>query len=969
MSAPRKINNLLWGLVAIALGVSAQSCLARNHAFSAGILYVVAVIFIIYALRRHPGPVAPAMPASGVRFRSIAHRLGLASVALAGLLTVLALRQFAAREVPLSAWLLYSGSLALLVTAAFSLDRGQAEVVKERLWSRTELGLFLLIFAVAAFMRLYRFDQFPFGTWYDEADNGLYALRILEDSHYRPVYVESTNLPAHYLYLVAISFHLLGATTLAIRAVSVAMGLATVAAAYLTGRELFGRRMGLVLAFLLAVSRWNVNFSRIGVHGVSTPLFELLATGFLLRGLRRQRFTDFTWAGLSLGLGLCFYASFRLFPLVMAFFLLHQFVVQRGFLRRHWMGLLVFGLVAVIAVAPAVQFAFRQPEVFWARARQTSVFTGKTREQGWQAVKENVRKHLLMFNYRGDPNGRHNLPGEPMLDPVSGALMVLGVGLCLLRGRHPRSLLLPIWLGVMLCPGIFSLDFEAPQSLRAIGSLPVAYLLAVVPLEGLWREWERGIGQRRTGYFVCLLLLLSGQIGYTNYQIYFYRQARDFASWNAFSTAETITGHILAELGDSVEFHVISLYHNHPTVRFLARNVTQYHRFETNDSLPLRQPAKKDVVLILDLERQSVYGEAQRYYPRATFKEYKPPFEGPTVLYFVRLTQADITDIQGLEGSYYHGNDWTGEPALIRQDASLRFDWRDGVPLLLPFSVEWKGILSTARYGPRRLILYAPDHAELYLDETLLLKGKGEMSTEVTLARGNHALRLRAIGAEGHFELMWQLPGEEQQAVPSWSLYVPPMTNNGLLGNYYPNSEWRPPIALAQIDPRLNLYFHTTPLPRPYTVEWQGKIFIPQDGRYVFGLESIDESVLYIDGREVTASPLPNQYQERSIHLTKGLHDIHVRFTDRTDHTHIYLYWIPPGGNHQIVPAEVLFPPQGSYEQLTLPSPSVLRLGLGRVRWGPSDPWPPIAFGSEGERGDQFMVQPDGNVAVLDAPT
>ena len=121
-------------------------------------------------------------------------------------------------------------------------------------WSWWEMGILAAIFASAFFMRLYRFDQVPFGTWFDEADNGLNALRILNEPGYLPAFVESTNLPAHFLYQIALSFRILGVSTLSLRAVSVLFGLGTVAAAYLTGRELFNRKMGLVIAFLLAVS-------------------------------------------------------------------------------------------------------------------------------------------------------------------------------------------------------------------------------------------------------------------------------------------------------------------------------------------------------------------------------------------------------------------------------------------------------------------------------------------------------------------------------------------------------------------------------------------------------------------------------------------------------------------------------------------------------------------------------------------
>ncbi len=50
------------------------------------------------------------------------------------------------------------------------------------------------------------------------------------------------------------------------------------------------------------------------MHGVAVPFFELLTIGLMLRALRRQRLMDYTLAGLSLGMGLCFYSPLRLFP-------------------------------------------------------------------------------------------------------------------------------------------------------------------------------------------------------------------------------------------------------------------------------------------------------------------------------------------------------------------------------------------------------------------------------------------------------------------------------------------------------------------------------------------------------------------------------------------------------------------------------------------------------------------------------
>jgi predicted membrane-bound mannosyltransferase len=112
-----------------------------------------------------------------------------------------------------------------------------------------------LILAVAALFRLWRFDALPFGVWYDEAEHGLQALRILDSEQFRPIFEGAITGPAHYLYLVAAAFEWFGVSVQSIRLVSVGFGLLAVLAGYLVGAELFGWRLGLVAAALLAVHR------------------------------------------------------------------------------------------------------------------------------------------------------------------------------------------------------------------------------------------------------------------------------------------------------------------------------------------------------------------------------------------------------------------------------------------------------------------------------------------------------------------------------------------------------------------------------------------------------------------------------------------------------------------------------------------------------------------------------------------
>ena len=986
MPERRKITNLLLTLAAVGLGFFAQSRFRMDRINDALIFYVMAVVLLAYANRSRSSKFkvqsskaeAESLVATrpGMSTRQLSW--GLALLALAGICTLLSLRLFG-RDVPTTtAWLLYLAGVVLFVAAfwamEFTSEKWNLRQLPSRLWPpKTGAVILMAILVVAAFVRLYNLDSLPFGVWYDEAVNGLEAQRILEDSRYRPIYMRPTNSPSHFMFLIAFAFKLFGVGIVPVRVISALFGVAVVIAAYLFGREFFqDRRLALVLAFLMAISRWGVNFSRIGMYGMTPPFFEFLALTFLLRGLRSGRSLHFALGGVAMGLGACFYSAFYLFVPVVGLFSIHKAIVERGFFRRHHLGILVFVLAALLVFAPVGQFAWRNPDAFSDRARVTSVFKGKTRQEALEVVRESVKKHLLMFNYRGDPNGRHNLPGRPMLDFVTSALLVLGFGYSLYRGLRPKYLLLVAWLLVMLCGGIFSLEFEAPQSLRAIGTLPAAYVLACIPLYLIAAEWDKSVKRWPWLPAVAFCLLLA-YVGWKNVHTYFQVQAKDFAVWNAFSTAETLTARRMAEMGPDYDFHVISLYHGHPTLRFLAQNVTQYKRLETNATMPLRESGERETVLFFDPERRPLFMEARRYYPGGAFEEFRSPYGGPAVLYYCQLSPQQIKGIQGLVGRYYkaageQGGKGAEELVLERKDAQISFDWEADSPLPIPFTARWEGILYVPRYGAYSLGLAAPAAGQVYLDENLLLDEPGE--AKLLLAEGNHALRVEAEGGQGRVDLYWQPPGESPNPIPQQYLYTsPPVTNNGLLGRYYRGLNWAGEPALERIDPSLALYFHITLLRRPYTVEWTGKLEAPTNGTYGFGLESIDDSWLYIDGQPVTETHVHNQYREGQISLTAGWHDITVRYVDKSNHSHINLYWRPPASGQEIIPSERLLPPQGAYPDLVVHAPAAPPLPLEPQEMALGQP---VVWGGPGTEEGQFneprdvAVDGEGNVYVAD---
>ena len=920
MEDRRTISYLALALLALALGVIAQRYFVQDRVNDALILYGIAgVVFVLASWKlgsvwRQPRvQVEETVPTPQRRL------WGFTLLALAILASALALNRFRLEPPKDIAWILYLFSILFFIAAFYALDgrdpwaqfREWWRKLPARRWELAGLGLILLL---AAFTRLYQINTIPSGVFFDEAMNGLDAKRVTEEG-FHPVYFEANfGRGALFIYLLALAFKLFGSTAMVMRLVVVILGLLTVVAFYHLARLIFNDyRMGLIAAFLLALSRWHINFSRIVFDAILLPLLQIVAYYFFLKGLRTRNRLDFLWAGLALGLGLHTYAPFRAIPFVLIVFfvfLTADAVLQRrNFLREFGVPLVVAVLAACIVFAPLGQYALRHRRAFMDRTRAASIFTKRDQADIVEAIRSNTRLHLLMFNWRGDGNGRHNLPGEPMLDFASGVLFVIGLVYALYRWREPPFFLFLASFFALLMGGILSVDFEAPQALRSFGAIPAVYVFICAVLERLWVAFKHGFGGKWRKVFLSGIAILLLFIGFRNYHTYFYRQVRDFAVWNAFHTAETLTAKEMKALGTSHQFYVTSLYYEHPTVRFLAPEITGYKRVEVGDNLPIRESGQP-VALFLDPQKEAMYRDARRFYPGAEFKEYVSPYGGPVVLYSIKLDQQDLASVQGLVARYYEGEDWQGQPAIERREARLDVDWGADPPL--PFSAEWAGVLYVPRYGVYTVGLSAPAEAEVLIDEYPVLEGAEERT--IMLAKGNHALRVRAVGASGRVELYWQPPGESRQVVSDWALYAnPPVTNNGLLGSYYPNPNWASPVAFTQIDPAIAMFFHVTPLGRPYTVEWQGMIAVPQSGDYALGTSSIDESQVYIDGQLVVNNQQRNQYVEGRINLTAGLHQINIRYADRTDHSFIQFFWTPPGRGREIVPASVLFPPQGNY--------------------------------------------------------
>jgi len=127
------------------------------------------------------------------------------------------------------------------------------------------------------------------------------------------------------------------------------------------------------------------------------------------------------------------------------------------------------------------------------------------------------------------------------------------------------------------------------------------------------------------------------------------------------------------------------------------------------------------------------------------------------------LVPAGNEDGHGLLGEYFPNRNLSGQPALVRTDETIDFDWSRGDSDLISkpglgknnFSVRWTGKLIPPASGTYTLCLKTDDGARLYLDGKLLINHWVETSAdpftvEVDLVAGHvYDLRIEYFQAYG----------------------------------------------------------------------------------------------------------------------------------------------------------------------------------------------------------------------------
>lgn len=519
----------------------------------------------------------------------------------------------------------------------------------------------LLVSVITLFalgLRVYQLNDFLPTMHGDEGEMGLLALLALQgpasglSPSTLPLFSTAfLDHPTLFHYMQAGALWLFGESLNGLRTLSALFGALCVPVVYAIGRIGWGRWAGVAAAWLLAVSHFHIQYSRIALNNIQsvwfTALFVLLMMVAFAKTVRVEMTEDderdddeeatkawlfaplvpYAWAGIVVGFSQYFYYGSRIIP-VLAIPLVCYLLLRR---RMALTQFLMLGVATVIAIAPLVSHYLRNWSAFVNRTRGVSVFTpdGMARVLGPESTWpgdlpllfwEQVTRNLAFFANHGDKSAFY-FAENPAFDPVTVALLWLGFGILLARFYRFHEFALLIWFGLgFLLAGVVTND--SPNGPRLVVITTVIYLIGSVPLQRAF-NWAQQIMPTTSKVFAVVIAGAIAVVTFrTNFTAYFVTYASYTPNMMPISMAYDIN-----TLGQDYTYYLFGaprFYANYSVLRFISQD-TERHNVNVLEDLPSLEEVsdgEKGIVVIALPHRLAELENAAMRFPGGVQEEH-----------------------------------------------------------------------------------------------------------------------------------------------------------------------------------------------------------------------------------------------------------------------------------------------------------------------------------------------------------
>lgn len=381
-------------------------------------------------------------------------------------------------------------------------------------------SMLIAIVLLGSILRIWELGNVPISPDWDEVSLAYTAQSLIETGRdeygefYPPVFRSFDDYkPGVYVYLAIPFIKAFGLNTFAIRLPSAVMGIIAILALYFLVKGLFTSKLiqrsyaeiiAILSAFLLAISPWHLQFSRVAFETNVGLTLNILAALFFIKGLNKPWM--FIVSAFFAGINLSVYQSERVFTPLLIIALI---IIYRKEVMKLSKKILVSAvLVGILTVLPLVGYIAEHPQAL-DRIQATSMFS-----QSSELLKDNIIRvyddnynnnfvgqlidnrriifakeiasgYLAHFDpnwlfVTGDSNNnRHHAPRMGLLYILTLPFIFVGI-YQLLFAKFDKRIKYVLFSWFLIAPIPASITIEVPHAVRTLNMLPMYLVFTAI---------------------------------------------------------------------------------------------------------------------------------------------------------------------------------------------------------------------------------------------------------------------------------------------------------------------------------------------------------------------------------------------------------------------------------------------------------------------------------------------------------
>ena len=429
--------------------------------------------------------------------------------------------------------------------------------------------ILIAIVLLGSILRIWQLGSIPISPDWDEASLAYTAQSLIETGKdeygesYPPVFRSFDDYkPGVYVYLAIPFIKAFGLNTFAIRLPSAMMGVIAILALYYLAKELFASKpaqrryaeiTALLSAFLLAISPWHLQFSRVAFETNVGLTLNILAALFFIKGLNKPWM--FILSAFFAGLNLSVYQSERVFTplLILALSIIYRKELMK-LSKKILAGAVVVGILTIL---PFVGYLAGHPQAL-DRIQATSMFS-----QSSELLKENIMRvyddnesnnyigqmidnrrlvfakeiasgYLAHFDpnwlfVTGDSNNnRHHAPRMGLLYILTLPFILVGI-YQLLFAKFDKRIKYVLFSWFLIAPIPASITIEVPHAVRTLNMLPMYLIFTAI---GLVTVFTSILKYKRASLLFFVVLLIAALFNFSYFINQYFVQQNYFHAYD-----------------------------------------------------------------------------------------------------------------------------------------------------------------------------------------------------------------------------------------------------------------------------------------------------------------------------------------------------------------------------------------------------------------------------------------------------